>query len=696
MVAAAAMLALLGSSVAAAAGSSPTPASTARWQQAMRELRAPGKGCFTGSYPLVQWRRTECSTAPDRRYLPRSASAKSGPQTVGDGFDYSAVTSKPLSSVTGSFDSITPGTTETGQQNGTGGQVANTFSLQLNSEFFSSPVCSGSPSPSGCYGWEQFVYSTTYNGIFIQYWLIDYNTTCPSGWAAYSPGGGDTDCYTNSPGEELPSADALTVQELPTVSVTAKASASGDSLTLTAAGKTYTVSTGNKIDLYAYWRSAEWTIVGDGDGTEAHFSSGTTLILRSTLNDGNANLIPSCELPGGYTGETNNLHLPAGPGLGEDTLQAGETSSASTSSPSCGDAYPIGQEPGSGVAVRTGNPVGEADLVTEGANHSLQYYWATPGGSWDHAQIAGAGTTYSAPSIFVRAVDPAGEADIVAEGANHTLQYYWATPGGSWHHTQIGGTDSTYSAPSIFVRSVDPEGEADIVAEGKNNTLQYYWATPGSAWNHGQIGGTDSTYSAPSIFVRSVDPEGEADIVAEGKSNTLQYYDATPGSAWHQSQVAGTDTTYSAPSIFVRSVDPEGEADIVAEGKTNTLQYYEATPDSSWAHAQVGGSDSTYSAPSIFVRAVDPEGEADIVAEGKSNTLQYYWATPGSSWSHAQIGGTSSIFAGPSLFVRAVDPEGEADIVAEGSSNTLQYYWATPGSAWRRVQVAGSGTTFSG
>ena len=65
----------------------------------------------------------------------------------------------------------------------------------------------------------------------------------------------------------------------------------------------------------------------------------------------------------------------------------------------------------SGIFVRSADPAGEADLVTEGANHTLQYYFATPGNPWDHAQVAGAGTTYSVPSIFVRSN---GEADIVA------------------------------------------------------------------------------------------------------------------------------------------------------------------------------------------------------------------------------------------------------------------------------------------
>jgi hypothetical protein len=39
-------------------------------------------------------------------------------------------------------------------------------------------------------------------------------------------------------------------------------------------------------------------------------------------------------------------------------------------------------------------------------------------------------------SIFVR---PDGEADIVAQGDDGSLMYYWAVPGGTWSSTQVPG-----------------------------------------------------------------------------------------------------------------------------------------------------------------------------------------------------------------------------------------------------------------
>ncbi len=86
--------------------------------------------------------------------------------------------------------------TEKGKVGNAGSKVANAFSLQLNTQFFSgSPACSGSGNPANCLAWQQFVYaySSGVGLVFMQYWLINYDATCPSGWFTFS-----SDCYTNS------------------------------------------------------------------------------------------------------------------------------------------------------------------------------------------------------------------------------------------------------------------------------------------------------------------------------------------------------------------------------------------------------------------------------------------------------------------------------------------------------------------
>jgi hypothetical protein len=69
---------------------------------------------------------------------------------VGNGTDYAARVTGLMSSATGSFDSVSGVTSETGQVNGSGPQVANTFSLQLNTNQFTTSMCSGALNPTIC------------------------------------------------------------------------------------------------------------------------------------------------------------------------------------------------------------------------------------------------------------------------------------------------------------------------------------------------------------------------------------------------------------------------------------------------------------------------------------------------------------------------------------------------------------------
>jgi Phosphate-induced protein 1 conserved region len=326
---------------------------------------------------------------------------------------------------------------------------------------------------------------------------------------------------------------------------------------------------------------------------------------------------------------------------------------------------------------------GEADVVVQGPKNSLLYYYANPGEQWNVTQIAGAGTTFSAPAIVVRSAAESYEADVVVQGPNNSLLYYYADPGKQWNVTQIAGAGTTFSAPAIVVRSAAESYEADVVAQGPNNSLLYYYADPGNSWAVTTVAGSGTTFSAPAIVVRSAAESYEADVVAQGKNNSLQYYYADPGKQWTVSQIAGSGTTFSAPAIVVRSAAESYEADVVAQGKNNSLQYYYADPGKEWDVTQIAGSGTTFSAPAIFVRS---SYEADVVAQGKENSLQYYYAFPGKPWSVTTIAGTGSTFSPSEIAVR---PSGEADVVAFGADdNSLLYYYADPGKPWSVTTIA--------
>ncbi|HEY1830464.1 MAG TPA: hypothetical protein VGG38_09490, partial [Acidimicrobiales bacterium] len=244
--------------------------------------------------------------------------------TVGNGTDYSAVVAGKISSATGSFDNVSSGITETGQFNDSGPQLANTFTLQLNSQFFyGSPACSGAAIPGDCEAWQQFVYEDDqYNIVFMQYWLIFYDTTCPSGWNTYSYTHGSnhyTDCYMDSP-QSIFSGSALTAADLATAQFSGTAAAGGNDGVVLVFGSDATLVTNqdSTLDLAANWNTAEFNVVGDAGSGQANFGSNTTLDPQVTLSDSSLSA-PTCDEVG-FTGETNNLSLTGTPSIGTQGL----------------------------------------------------------------------------------------------------------------------------------------------------------------------------------------------------------------------------------------------------------------------------------------------------------------------------------------------------------------------------------------
>jgi hypothetical protein len=321
----------------ASAATQPTAKTKAQWQAAIAHVRQPGAGCYSASYPALAWHAVKCVTAPTTPLAPLPSPKGHMPlKVVGDGHDYSAVVTGKISNAVGTFTNVTKGITEKGKVGNEGKEVANAYSLQLNTQFFTgSPACSGAKSPSKCLAWQQFVY--TYQNkktgyIFMQYWLIDYNATCPSGWFTYS-----TDCYTNSSSSKV-TGGPLTAADLASVKLTGSAtSGSTDSVSLAVGtGQANSVTAKDtKIDLAKFWNTSEWGVFGDGGGGEAYFGAGTTLEAQTALTATSSGA-PKCDLEG-FTGETNNLKLAHTPALGSEpspTLGSKQTN-GTTGTASC-------------------------------------------------------------------------------------------------------------------------------------------------------------------------------------------------------------------------------------------------------------------------------------------------------------------------------------------------------------------------
>lgn len=305
----------------------------AQWERAIAQVATPGSGCYDASYPALQWHATPCAVAPSWAFAPVD------PKAVGDGKDYSAKVTGTISKATGSFSDVSPNITEKGKAGNQGTAKANTFSLQLNSEFFSSPRCSGASAPASCLGWEQFVYTTNPNDVFMQYWLIDYDTSCPSGWFTFHPTG-HTDCYKNSAAAKVTSG-ALTAADLARVQLVGQAVAGGNdqvSLSLGSGKATAVSNRDNVVTLAPSWNTAEFGVYGDGGGGSANFGPNSTLQAQTTLV-ASTSAAPKC-VKTGFTGETNNLNLVHTPALGSQpspTIASRQTNAASSKA-SCASA----------------------------------------------------------------------------------------------------------------------------------------------------------------------------------------------------------------------------------------------------------------------------------------------------------------------------------------------------------------------
>jgi hypothetical protein len=268
------------------------------WQAEIARTPQPSEGCFTATYPSKVWSKVACKKAPARPYIPRGLVHTAGGFTVGNGNDYAAVAHGRITTANGTFPVVTGLKSETD-----GG--ANIYSLQLNSNFFSTAVCNGSSDPGNCLGWEQFVYSSSSGASFIQYWLINYGNSCPTtpynDWNNYQGS-----CYRNSNAVGVP---LQAITQLPHLKITGTATATKDTFVTTTANNAY--STGgndNVVKLATGWAANEFNVVGDGGGSEASFNTGTSLTVRLTQKDGTTTA-PTCNGNDGTTGETNNLTL---------------------------------------------------------------------------------------------------------------------------------------------------------------------------------------------------------------------------------------------------------------------------------------------------------------------------------------------------------------------------------------------------
>ena len=227
------------------------------WALSIHKKPAPKKGCFTVAYPSTEWKEVACVKAPNIPAIPRHGPR---PAVVGNGNDVSAqAPSGHISQAIGHFENVNV-TSESGPIANAGPSIADTYTLQINSDQPNTGTCPGTPA-AGCTPWEQWIFWNTpgtTSTASIQYWLIGYGPTCPTGqgWIQYG-----NSCYKNSN-------NAVTVT--PNQSITSMANwilsgtatATGDSITMTSGTAGGTTNGDNVVAASTFWTIAEFNIFG--------------------------------------------------------------------------------------------------------------------------------------------------------------------------------------------------------------------------------------------------------------------------------------------------------------------------------------------------------------------------------------------------------------------------------------------------
>ncbi|MGA2448770.1 MAG: tectonin domain-containing protein [Polyangiaceae bacterium] len=347
-------------------------------------------------------------------------------------------------------------------------------------------------------------------GETIFYWLFQYNVNtnkypaiyCPSGWTSYYNTTDPTphmDCYQSTQTALIPSEP---ITNLANMTVTATSGSTDTVIVSTGDGKLYSLSASTSpLSLNTSWNSAEFNVFGYGDGSQANFNAGASIVVQVVTDSNTSTAAPYCSL-GEFTGETNNLSFPATAGccqFGGATpgIQFMESNASNPPAWTCpADPITVCETPAdnSGVYRYNGTgtswtQIGGAAAQLYGGGHGLfatdsggniHQYLGTPY-SW--AQVGGPGRQFAVTNEGLYGLSPNGGAVSRYNGS-----------GTSW--TGIGGAASQLYG-----------GGYGFFATDSSTNIHEYLGTP-NRWS--QLGGPYSEYAVTDEGLYGLAPNGGA------------------------------------------------------------------------------------------------------------------------------------------------------------------------------------------
>ena len=319
------------------------------WHSRLVETPWPSvRGCFDATYPEVVWRETACVDPPSVHMSPNRV--PTAPLNIGDG--KSIVAERPpgtddITHAYGTFEEIDQDeanalTVESSPSIGPTPVMADSYTLQLNTNRLKVRECAASPTPAMCEGWKQFIFANDGTGprdsgskpsaLYIQYWLLGFNPDasqgkfCPSGWLPVADEG-EVHCSLKTPAQPLSyvpiknirhasfKLEAMT-QTVGGIVVDIVAFNNGDpndgdpndAVSVASSGILHVLPE-NPVPGRAGpgWTQVEFNVFGYGDGATAIFNKEANFNLRTTIVNGSP-VKPICQ-DYGYSSEKNNLNF---------------------------------------------------------------------------------------------------------------------------------------------------------------------------------------------------------------------------------------------------------------------------------------------------------------------------------------------------------------------------------------------------
>jgi len=524
------------------------------WRSDMTHGLPSKQGCFTSTYPSNQWQEVPCGTAPLIPYRPGHGVSPTVGNSSGDAM---ASVSGHISLSVGSFDSVTGVTSETGT-NG-----ANSFSLQLNSNTFTSPACAGGNAL--CKGWQQFVFSNTSPPLpqaFIQYWLIEYVNTCPAGWTANG-----VDCFQNSSAVFLPG--QATISQLADMSMMGQAIDGGnDTLVFGVGTKLFAVQNTDTVLVLANgWTRSEFNVLGDGNGTAATFNSGSSIVVRVAVDSGTRSA-PSC-VSASTTAETNNLNFATAPTTQRGTMPAVifTESTSGTTTPACNAATEVPSGELTDTHDFNGNTAGTSDILWRNSSSHDLAMWLMNNGTMSSG--ADLGVVSSVWSV-------AGTGDFNGDGNADIL---WLDTGGN---VAVWLMDGTLTSGTIGFGNVGTQwsvaGTGDFNNDGVGDILWRNTSTGDvTIWmmgSNGQLSSSSDMGVVPTVWQVA----GTGDFNGDGTYDILWRNTSTGDVAiWMMGngQLSSSSDLGAVPMVWqvtgTGDLDGDGTSDIVWRDTSGNL-----------------------------------------------------------------------------------------------------------------------------